>query len=98
MLKIGDGSPITSLVISQEEVEYLKKYSNMDLEKINTARVILNGYNLMRIVIVDDSLEIAKFLEDNEGIFETLTYDALAKEDKNGDYKKIVNLMAQLNR
>lgn len=99
LLRIGDASPITTLVISQEEVEYLKKYSNMNLENLNIAKVIFNGYNLMGMVIVDDSVEIAKFLyDDGEGIFETMTYDALAKEDKNGDYKKIVNLMAKMNR
>lgn len=99
LLRSGDASPITSLVISQEEVEYLKKYSNMDIEKISTAKVILNGYNLLCLVVVDDSLEIAKFLDDNDSnMFETVTYDSLKKEDKSGDYRKIINLMNQLNR
>ena len=99
LLKGGDASPITTLVISQEEVEYLKKYSNMDIEKINTAKVIFNGYNLMGLVIVDDSIEVAKFLfDDGEGMFESVTYKSLAKDDKNDDYKKIVNLMAKMNR
>ncbi len=99
LLKSGDASPITTLVISQEEVEYLKKYCNMDMENINTAKVIFNGYNLMGVVVVDDSIEVAKFLfDDGEGMFETITYDSLAKEDKNSDYKKIVNLMAKMNR
>lgn len=98
LLKIGDGSPITTLVISQEEVEYLKKYSNMDIEKANVAKVILDGYNLMGIVIVDDSLEIAKFLNDGDTLYETLTYDALKKESKNDDINKIVNLMSKMSR
>lgn len=99
LLRRGDASPITTLVISQEEVEYLKKYSNINLESPNAVKVVFNGYNLMGLVIVDDSIEVAKFLyDDGEGIFETLTYDALAKDDKNGDYKKIVNLMAKMNR
>jgi hypothetical protein len=99
LLKSGDASPITTLVISQEEVEYLKKYRNMDMENINTARVIFNGYNLMGVVVVDDSIEVAKFLfDDGDEMFETITYDSLAKEDKNSDYKKIVNLMAKMNR
>lgn len=98
LLRIGDGSPITTLVISQEEVEYLKKYSNMDIEKANVAKVILDGYNLMGIVIVDDSLEIAKFLNDGETLYETLTYDTLKKESKNDDINKIVNLMSKMSR
>ena len=94
-----DASPITTLVISQEEVEYLKKYSNMNMENYSTARKILDGYNLMGIVIVNDSIEIAKFLfDDGATMYETMTFDALAKENSNGDYKKIVNLMARMNR
>ena len=99
LLRAGNADPITTLVISQEEVEYLKKYFGIDMEKISTAKTIFNGYNLMGLVIVDDSIEVARFLyDDNEGMFESITYDSLAKEDKNGDYKKIVNLMARMNR
>lgn len=98
LLKSGRAEPITTLVVSQEEVEYLKKYSNMDLESMSAANVIFSGYNLMGIVIVDDSIEIAKFLyDDGSNSYETISFDALAKEDKNGDYKKIVNLMARMN-
>lgn len=98
LLKNGKAEPITTLVISQEEVEYLKKYSNIDLESMGAVKVIFDGYNLMGIVIVDDSLEIAKFLyDDGSNSYETISFDALAKEDKNGDYKKIVNLMAKMN-
>ena len=99
LLKRGDASPITTMVLSQEEVEYMKKYKNLDIEKASTAKVILQGYNLMGIIITDDSIEVAKMMfDDGEGMFETVTYDSLAKEDKNGDYKKIINLMAQMNK
>ena len=99
LLKRGDASPITTMILSQEEVEYMKKYKNIDLEKSNTAKVILQGYNLMGIIITDDSIEVAKMMfDDGEGMYETVTYDSLAKEDKNGDYKKIINLMAQMNK
>ena len=33
LLKKNDASPITSLVMSQEEVEYLRKYNNIDMDK-----------------------------------------------------------------
>lgn len=97
LLRKGDASPITTVVITQEEVEYLKKYSNMDIERMSTAKVILDGYNLMGIVICDDSIEVAKFLyDDGSGVYESVSYSALSKEDRNGDYKKIVNLMARM--
>ena len=80
LLKKNDASPITSLVISQEEVEYLKKYNNLDMEKSYVTRSILEAYNLMDIVIADESLEVAKFLfDDGDGIYDTLPFDALEK-------------------
>jgi hypothetical protein len=97
LLKKNNTAPITSLVISQEEIEYLKKYNNLDLEKVYNARVILEKFNLMDIVIVDEVLETAKFLfDDGDGVFETLTLDALEKEAKDSSYKKVVNLMGKL--
>lgn len=99
LLKKNNASPITSLVISQEEVEYLKKYNSVDMEKSYVTRSILENYNLMDIVIADESLEVAKFLfDDGDGVFEALTFDSLEKEAKDSSYKKVVNLMSKLNR
>lgn len=99
LLKKNDASPITSLIVSQEEVEYLKKYSSVDMEKSYVTRSILENYNLMDIVIADESLEVAKFLfDDGDGIFETLAFDSLEKEAKDSSYKKVVNLMSKINR
>lgn len=99
LLKKNDASPITSLVVSQEEVEYLKKYHSVDMEKSYVTRSILENYNLMDIVIADESLEVAKFLfDDGDGVFEALTFDSLEKEAKDSSYKKVVNLMSKLNR
>ena len=99
LIKKNDASPITSLIMSQEEVEYLKKYSSIDMEKSYVTRSILEKYNLMDIVIADESLEVAKFLfDDGDGIFETLAFDSLEKEAKDSSYKKVINLMSKMNR
>lgn len=99
LLKKNDASPITSLIVSQEEVEYLKKYNSVDMEKSYVTRSILENYNLMDIVIADESLEVARFLfDDGDGAFEALTFDSLEKEAKDTSYKKVVNLMSKLNR
>lgn len=99
LLKKNDASPITSLVLSNDEVEYLKKYNNIDLDKPYIARTILEGFNLMDITIADESIEIAKFLfDDGDGIYETIPFDALEKQAKDNSYKKIVNLVSKLNR
>lgn len=99
LLKKNDASPITSLILSQDEIEYLKKYNNIDMEKPYVTRSILEGFNLMDIIIADESLEIAKFLfDDGDGVFDTLPFDALEKEAKDSSYKKVVNLMSKINR
>ena len=93
----NDASPITTLVITQEEVDFLKKESNMNMDDVNTANFILHAYNLMGLVIVDESTETAKFLFDGEfDTFDTLPFGALERE--NGDasmYKKVINLMSK---
>lgn len=99
LLKKNDASPITSLVISQEEVEYLRKFNSVDMEKSFVTRSILEKYNLMDIVIADESLEVARFLfDDGDGVFETLSFDSLEREAKDSSYKKVINLMSRLNR
>ena len=99
LLKKNDASPITSLVISQSEVDYLLKYNNIDMTKSHVARTILESYNLMCITIADESLEIAKFLyDDDDGVFEVMPFDSLEKEASDNSYKKVVNLMSKINR
>ena len=98
LIKKNDASPITSLVISQYEVDYLKQL-NIDMEKSFNARSILEGYNLMDIVVADESMEIAKFLfDDGDGVYEAITFDALEKQANDSTYKKVVNLVSKINR
>ena len=69
------------------------------MAKPYVTRSILEGFNLMDIIIADESLEIAKFLfDDGDGVFDTLPFDALEKEAKDSSYKKVVNLMSKINR
>lgn len=98
LIKKNDASAITSLVLSQYEVEYLKQM-NINMEKSYNARSILEAYNLMDIVVADESLEIAKFIfDDGDGVYETLTFDALEKQSNDNTYKKVVNLVSKINR
>ena len=93
----NDASPITTLVITQEEVDYLKKTANMHLDDVNTANYIINAYNLMGLCIVDETAEVAKFLFDGEfNQFDAYAFTSLQKETgDNGMYKKVINLMTK---
>ena len=90
---------ITTLVISQEEVEYLKKNENINIERANIARGILDSYNLMGLVIVDESLEVAKFIFDTgDDAYEHLSFTHLERESSDSGYKKVINLMTKMAR
>ena len=93
----NNAAPITTLVITQEEVDFLKKESNMNMDDVNTANFILHAYNLMGLVIVDESTETAKFLFDGEfDTFDTYSFNSLEREAGDaGMYKKVINLMSK---
>lgn len=94
----NDASAISTLVISQEEVEYLKKRESIDMEKASIARPIMESYNLMGLVIADEAMETAKFMKDTgDSNYETLSFSNLEKEASDTTYKKVVNLMTKLS-
>lgn len=96
--KLGnDASAITVLVLSQETVNYMKNIHKFDLEKMNNTKMVCDAYNLMGIIIADESIEVIKsFYVGNNG-YEQIAYSMLERENKNGDYKKIVNLLGKTN-
>ena len=96
---INDATAITSLVLTQEEVEYLKKMENINLEEPRVFRALLESYNLMSIVIVDEAMEVCKFVFDTgDDTYETIGFNLLEREASDNSYKKIVNLMTKVAR
>ena len=95
----NDATAITSLIISQEEVDILKKEHNVDITKMGVIKPIMNAYNLMAIMIVNTTLNTVKFLyDDDSNAYETLTFRSLERESNDKDYKQIVNLMTKVSR
>lgn len=96
---INDASAITTLVLSQEEVEYLNKTENINLENPKVVRPIMEAYNFMGVCVVDEVLEVAKFIDDTgDDVYETLSFSHLERENTSNDYKKIINLMNKVSR
>lgn len=90
---------ITTLVVSQEEVEYMRKYNHVDLESVSTVLNLFTALNLMCVVIVDESLEVAKFIYDEQDpMWETISFNHLEREASDNAYKKVVNLMTKVSR
>ena len=93
----NNANAITTLVVSQEEIDYVKKNHGKNFDSIKTINTLLDAYNLMGFAIADESLEVVKFkFDDGENFFETLAFSSLEKEASDNSYKKIVNLMTKL--
>ncbi|WP_301214727.1 hypothetical protein [uncultured Clostridium sp.] len=92
----NDATAITTLCLTQDEVEFLKKTEYIDVENEKIIRPIMEAYNLMGFCIADEALEICKFIFDTgDDQYEVLTYDNLEKEQRDNT-KKIINLMTKM--
>lgn len=98
-LKLKDYTQaISSLVISQEEAEELLK-NNIDVSNPSVIRPIMEKLNLISFAIIDESSESVKFIFDTgDDIYETIPLSKLEREQKDGMSKKVINLMAKMNR
>lgn len=92
-------SAITTLVISQDEVEYMRKHYNIDMERLGNVVKLFESLNLIGFVIVDETLEVAKFVFDEaDPDWETISFTHLEREASDNTYKKVVNLMTKMSR
>lgn len=88
---------ISTLIITSEEAEALKKMNNIDVYNPKIAGSIMESYNLLAFGIVDDMMETFKIMRDNgDYSYETYAYSALEKELSDSQAKKTLNLMAKI--
>ena len=95
----NDATAITTIAITQNEVELMKKEYNVDISQIPIIKPIMDAYNLMGFVIIDPDVESMKFLyDDGSNNFDTLSFTSLERDSKDSGYKKIINLMTKMAR
>lgn len=95
----NDASAITTLVINQETANMLKKEYNYNIEDNKTARYIMSEYNLLGLIICDESIEVAKVLYHGNDGFEQIPYSFLSRENDNAKaYKDVINLVNKTGR
>ena len=94
---INDAAAISTLVISKEEIDFIKKNDKIDFNRPTAVHNIMNGYNIMGFVIVDESLEKAQFLfDDGSNSYETTSFSHLERQGNDGGaYKKVINLLTK---
>lgn len=92
----NDATAITSLLVTTDEVEELKKNNDIDLSRSNVARKIMSDYNLLCIGIVDETTEsVALIFDTGDDEYELVRFKSLKKE-KDMDAKQIVNLLTKM--
>lgn len=89
---------ISSLVISSEEAEELKKYENIDIYQPKTIIPIMEKLNLLYFVVVDTTAESVDIITDGENEYETYSFTNLERESSDNTYKKVVNLITKVSR
>lgn len=88
---------ITSLVISSEEVEELRKYENIDVMQPRVICPIMEKLNLLYFVVVDETAESINIMTDGDTAYETYSFTSLEREAGDGAYKKVVNLITKMS-
>jgi hypothetical protein len=87
---------ISTIVISQAEVDVIKRLHRIDLNKAGTMLAIMRGYNLMASCIIDEVKERVDFLyDDGTKNYESFSFMSLEREDSGAMYKKVINLASK---
>ena len=87
---------ISTLVISSEEAEDLRKYENIDVMNPRTIVPIMEKLNLLYFVVVDTIGESVNMLTDGETEYESYSFTALERESGDAAYKKAINLITKV--
>lgn len=89
---------ITTLVITSEEAEEIKKNSNLDVSKPSSIIPIMTKLNLLHFAVVDTTSEAVAILTDGDNKYEMYSFANLEREASDTNYKKVINLMAKVAR
>lgn len=89
---------VAALVVSQEEVEEIKKNNNIDIMDPKVMVPMMDKFALMYFVVVDEVSEAVYLLISGSYDYETYSFSSLEREGGDTNYKKIVNLMTKINR
>lgn len=95
----NDATAITTLILTENDVDYIKTNKGIDLYNVSFARKLLDAYNFMGICIMNEATEVVSILYDTgDDNYERLTFSNLEREASDSSYKKMVNLLTKMNR
>lgn len=91
--------PNTSIVVSKEEIEYIRSEFGYDLMDVNLIKKIMDTYFLLGFVVVDNSTQIVHFLFDGHNDFQAVSFSGLENSTRGGsssDIKEILKLIQRV--
>lgn len=92
--------PNASIVMSMEEVNFIKSEYGYDLLQPSVVDKIMSEYFLLGFAVVDNSTQIAHFLFDGQEEFQSVTFSALEREKSGGgggnDFKDVIKLIQRV--
>ena len=89
--------PNTTVVISQEECDYLKASIKFDILDPENAKSLISDLGLMQLVVVDVATEVAHFMIDGQREYQVYTFSALDRENGNSE-KQFKNILKAVNK
>ena len=75
--------PNASIVVTQEEVDFIKNTYGFDLMNPGFVSKIMDRFYLLCFIVADDALEVAHFKYDGQMSYQTVSYAGLEKENSN---------------
>ena len=93
VIEYKQSTGVVDVVISQDTVNFMKSESNFDVSIPKNAKMIMDRYNFLCLVIADETNEVAKFMYDGNSDFESISYLVLAREAKDKELRKATDLL-----
>ena len=96
--RTGPVLPNATIVISMDEVEFIKSNHGFDLMEEENGEKILKAYNLLQFVIVDPASQVVYFMADGETRYRMTTYKGLERQAGQADkqFKEILRAANKL--
>lgn len=89
--------PNSTIVVSRDEVDYIKTNYGHDLLNSAVANKLIDEYYLLGFVVVDASTQIIHFLFEGRRDYEAITFSGLERENSD-DSRKFKEMLKAINR
>lgn len=96
--RTGPVLPNATILISMEEVDFIKANYGFDLTEDAVGERIINRFGLLQFIIVDASSELAYFMLDGETRYNIVTFKMLERQNGDADkqFKEILRAVNKL--